>query len=584
MEEDFKSAKELIESLSSDYYEKTIEELEQQIINLKSGKPQYERVYDNIASPTLTEKEKNSRIKTLNKKIEELKKKRTQLSLILSKLNDYSFKIENLAKKLFLMELLLHLLVYEQDFFIEKSSAFLEYENKYSKALKKPTTNLRKVVRQLNDEIYKLFKKNPNLVVYKDKSIKTLFNDSKYNMEDLLFSENYEIKHGFNDKSHDFLMASRNKESNPKYFEGKSILSSLRIDTNKLSKLLETMSKEPDKYSISYLADDSFKKLEEIRNFKTKDYTLRRGSLALVELEKKYEKIIDLARQIWYVEEIISIFNDTAINKSEVFKEIREVIKEQEEKLKKAIKEADKIYNDLNLKEILEKEKELQEIYQRILWLNGLIRDEKGNTKKENYEIEIHKLKIKMNDILVLYPELNSSEYDIVLREQKEHYKINQENEVNNKDIVKREHNDINNNNNETNERNINIPKEENIKTPTSKTEKFKEIELDYNLRSQRTAFYSKYMIEKVKESALGKISFSEYLKIEAPYLKDLIEIEEKREEMAKTLYKDYIKYLASLEDKKGAMSFNEFCQRKYSIDNVEVPIEFEEEYKGMKI
>ena len=111
-----------------------------------------------------------------------------------------------------------------------------------------------------------------------------------------------------------------------------------------------------------------------------------------------------------------------------------------------------------------------------------------------------------------------------------------------------------------------------------------KNIELDSTLQAQRTMHYQNYMIEKIKQSELGKISFSNYLKRVAPHLTSLIEIEKKRERMANTIYREYIKYVASLENKKSAMRFEEYAQRIYDVDNIEIPIEHEEEYKGMRV
>ena len=111
---------------------------------------------------------------------------------------------------------------------------------------------------------------------------------------------------------------------------------------------------------------------------------------------------------------------------------------------------------------------------------------------------------------------------------------------------------------------------------------KLERFELDSSLQIFRTMHYQGYMREKVLNSDLGKLSFSAYLESVAPHLTELINIEKERERLARTIYKDYLKYYSALENKKDAIEFYEFAGNNYGISNVDVPIEHEEEYKGM--
>ena len=56
-----------------------------------------------------------------------------------------------------------------------------------------------------------------------------------------------------------------------------------------------------------------------------------------------------------------------------------------------------------------------------------------------------------------------------------------------------------------------------------------------------------------------------------------LIEVEKEREARAATVYKLYLKYLASLEDKTYAMRFTEFAQRRYGFEPSDIPVEYDE-------
>ena len=102
--------------------------------------------------------------------------------------------------------------------------------------------------------------------------------------------------------------------------------------------------------------------------------------------------------------------------------------------------------------------------------------------------------------------------------------------------------------------------------------------EIPENLTSMRTAYYSRYMVEKVKGSELGKMKFSEYLENVAPELEELIEIEKRRENRAKNVFKLYVQYLASLEDKSQAMRFSEFARLRHGLNEDDLPYEYTDE------
>ena len=78
-------------------------------------------------------------------------------------------------------------------------------------------------------------------------------------------------------------------------------------------------------------------------------------------------------------------------------------------------------------------------------------------------------------------------------------------------------------------------------------------------------------------------MSFSTYLETVAPQLTELINIEKERERLAKTIYKDYLKYYTALEDKHSAIEFYKFASNNYGISNIDVPVEYVEEYKEMR-
>lgn len=101
------------------------------------------------------------------------------------------------------------------------------------------------------------------------------------------------------------------------------------------------------------------------------------------------------------------------------------------------------------------------------------------------------------------------------------------------------------------------------------------------SLAIKRTQYYQKYLYEKMINPETANIPFSEYLQSKVPD-SELIEIEKERETKTQTIYMEYIKYLASMPDKNKALKFNEFALKRYQIENIEKPIELENQERSM--
>ena len=84
-------------------------------------------------------------------------------------------------------------------------------------------------------------------------------------------------------------------------------------------------------------------------------------------------------------------------------------------------------------------------------------------------------------------------------------------------------------------------------------------------------------MIEKVKNTPLGNMPFSEFLKQTRPNFTQLIELEQARENMTNIIYDNYLEYCELLKDKTTAISFEQFAHDRYNIDNIDIPINYEE-------
>ena len=52
---------------------------------------------------------------------------------------------------------------------------------------------------------------------------------------------------------------------------------------------------------------------------------------------------------------------------------------------------------------------------------------------------------------------------------------------------------------------------------------------------------------------------------------------------MANIIYDEYLKYYELLDDKTSAMSFEQFANKKYGVENVDIPIAYEENYREIR-
>jgi hypothetical protein len=107
-----------------------------------------------------------------------------------------------------------------------------------------------------------------------------------------------------------------------------------------------------------------------------------------------------------------------------------------------------------------------------------------------------------------------------------------------------------------------------------------KPIEIPDYLSGNVTYYYQNYMKEKLLKTELGNLKFSEYLEVVRPDLKELIEIERKREQRLDNIYKKYLKYRMALEDKTRVLSFREFAQYNYGLESYEIPEGYESSKK----
>ena len=296
---------------------------------------------------------------------------------------------------------------------------------------------------------------------------------------------------------------------------------------------------------------------------------------------------------------IIDAFDNTSIKDTDLFKHLIEIYRKQNNKLNKLMNKVNEVYSRSGLKELLEAESRLKDLSRQSLELQARrIRtyDEFGEGPSFDYTYSVEdKIRTEMLAILLKYPELNKPIYGINLEQYNKRGKyigdkITKEQDV--KEIsrpIKVEDEEpfvptivvteeelkrdlgILEESQEQEQKNHWKPAKETIEDDNN-------FEIPYDLSSVRTDYYNRYMFEKVKGTELGQMNFSEYLENVAPDLKELIEIERRRENRAKNVFKLYVQYLASIEDKSQAMRFTDFAKLRHGLEKDDLPYEYSDE------
>jgi len=577
--EKLKTLKELIDSFDTGYYKKRIDDLEKEIYNVSNGIPRYEGIYEQINAEIVPENKRKEEIKRLQNNKKHYEQKENELLQALVQLKSSSSKIENLAEQELLLDVLYHVLRERGSEKLQNTNVYVQNAKKYHKLYLASIKPISHSQQKISREMYKIIKKNMSKNVYKTSydsydSIYQSFKENKINPETI--NPGHEI---FRDFQNDYIGFPYSPE-----------IVRLGVDVNLLEYAKKQISGELDSDSLTLNGKEIFGKFKNVERALNANFEVV-GKQKLSKLKEEMRQLIELSRETWYLEKILYAFSDTAIVQTEIYKGLQEVVKEQELELAKIKSEVDKLYAKTELEYKINLIEKLEEMYSKTEELRLNIEQFK---QKENYrqadldlmEQEYYEVRYEMIKILKNNPDLNNPKYNIdikkIIKKEMELF----ESEIK-KSTIKEEPSYI-----KAEEEKIVIePKQETeiITEPVVKTahnieenNKVESLELDSNLQMFRTALYQDYMREKVLNSDLGKISFSKYLELVAPHLTELINIEKERERLARTIYKDYLKYYSSLENKKYAIEFHEFAGNNYDISNVDVPIEYDEEYKGM--
>lgn len=559
-----KTLKELIDTFNTKYYTEKIDELEKQVDKMSADSPHYE-----------------TEIKHLKDKIEDNKKIRAELEHSLSILRDISFRLESLAKEDILLDVFYGLLRENGNLDLENNKIHEKNNVMYKKLYYASIKPIEASLKKTSKETYKTLKAKWKMHAYKGRTIEDAVESNRIRIDANLGREVFK---DFQDNYRGYPYSVR--------------ISELGVDIGVLDNARKQIKGEPNLESLTSDGKEAFNVLKDIEYAKKANININGRESRLIDVEQKYKEIVNLSRENWYLKEILKAFANTDIVDSKMYIGLQEISQEQELQLSKLLKKADKEYEKTGLQNKINLVEYLEDLYAKIEDLSLKIEQSKrmGNEKQtELLKQEYYNLRYEMIKILKDNPDLNNPKYNVdiekIIKNEKEmlEAEIKKDKEI----FVEKTIPEVQVTTEPTVKSTNNI--EEKPKTILSETErtlregtyikesgKLESFELDSNLQTLRTYHYQNYMREKVMNSDLGKLSFSTYLTRVAPNLTELINIEKERESLARTIYKDYLKYYSSLENKKSAITFYEFASNNYGISNMDVPIEYDEEYKGM--
>jgi len=596
-DEELKTLKELIYSFDQNFYKQQNDRIQKEIFNINMGRPRFEGISD-ISSDIVPENQREKEINRLMREQEDNRQKSEELGQILSQLRLASNKLEKLAEK----DLLLYAFRNSLDSFYSNGVKIDLLEKSGKKYYKLWLISIKPIVhsqQKISREMYELIKENLYEYAYKTPvgydSIDSGLSANKIYLE----SQDTPANKIFNDFQKDY-----------RGFENSKNIEQLGVDVNSIQYARSQIGGDLDLDSLTWQGKGAFNKIKNIEQAQKTNVETRGGYFKLEEIKEKYTKVIELSREIWYVEKILRAFATTKIIETEMYKGLQDLNREQELKLTKLTVEVDKLYEKTGLQNKINLIEQLENLYNKIeeLSLKILKYQQMGNYRQADLiKQDYYKIRYEMVKILKDNPDLNNPKYNInikdilkkemellepeikreTIKEESSYIKTDEgeifvessvpKNQIANEPTIKIA------NNQEVDSAHVQ-PKEEVFVEKTYIGETDKSLELEGDLQAQRTMHYQGYMLQKVLNSDLGKLSFSAYLESVAPHLIKLINIEKRRERLARTIYKDYLRYCSSLENKKSVIAFSVFAGKNYGISNIDVPIEHDEEYKGMMI
>lgn len=573
-------AKQIVDNFNLQYYDKQIEEIKKRIANIRMGKPQFYGIYSHDKH-VFTGVDADKKISELERYMARLKDKKVKYAKFMSLARHVDFELDKIARedsllRNFNMDIDAVSKVYDP-----KTSSFDKAEliEKNSKAIikakRKDMKPLNKAKRKITSKAYKALKKYAKKInTLHFGSINSLIEQSRFSLDSLYDSLYFEKE-----------MEYRN------YRAG--------IDTELIKYAKNYAASDIHSVTNHYCTGDSYTRYTDLFELVDK-VTLSSLYTKAYHIMIKYEEILKRGKDLKSLEYILDAYSKTQVKETESYRNIVEICRAERDKLRKMVADVDAEYERKNLPELIENHKKLEELYRNYLMeLRNHRNSKDADYSWSQYIAKANSYRVEMYVIVAKYPELNRFEYKIELENKKkidetkvaeDHVKFVPEQpgeKVEKKEEVvstlseKEETKEVR----KTGAKlvtpiSLSIPKKLHIEETIDYTDDEvlrKPVEIPDYLSGNVTFYYQQYMKEKLFKTELGMLKFSEYLEKVRPDLKELIEIERHREQRVENIYKKYLKYRVSLEDKTQAMSFKEFAKAKYSLESYEIPQEYDD-------
>lgn len=591
------SAKELLESINLKYYEKELDNINTRKYNVSTGRKEFAGIY-NHAGLVYTGKDAERRLKELDALEKKIEKKVSKYRVLISTINSTLYHLDDIARDRELVRLfeqaVENILISPYDY-QKQAKIDTETEKKFGrkifKLIGKDRQKESKKSRKIMKPAYRALKKFASKISLKRGELGVI------GLDDAIERESRFSVDGIFDSAFSEMCSEYHKK--PYY---------LGIKQDLVEHAVAIMKNKDGVHISSIYAGSSEKRIEDLQAL----MKLSLGSRLYHqcrELLDIYQQSFKLAREVEALNCVINAFKDTDMKDLKSYEYVVEVCREQERNLQNMLNKADEKYKSSNIEVLVEIDEKLSRLYRDYQYAKGdLARAEEKNLpylETLRYREKVSEIRGEMISILNQYPELNRYEYSnaLGLFEEKEIAAKKKGEELKKPSVIKglfggtRKPEEVKVESVPVN----NVPQPPKVsETPKVEVkpinvvpnpipltdaeleriddEKLREeIVTPAELSDLNIYYYQEYMKAKFANPELKQLKYWEYLQQVRPSLKNLIELEKKKEERLENIYKKYLKYRMGLEDKKNYMSFREFVKLRYNV--VTIPPEFEERH-----
>lgn len=623
------SAQEFIDKIDLKYYHNQIELIEKKISNIRLGYSEYHGIYSHIQHRVLTGNDALKRIKELESQKEKIKKQMKEYSDFVRDVHFLEGRAERVVGNDALIDLfektmrdVLKPFDYEKEQRVETKFND-KYGKKMFKLIKKDHRNVYKEERKITKPLYKALKK------YAKKMRLDGGLSAGISMENALKEARIPMDHLFGRVLYDL---EKEYKENP---------SQLGVNEALLERI-EKLQKNDEYVDVStFIVGDSKERIKDLETLRRLPKLPSNLFNIVYNLSSSYKEVYELGKQVEILECVKDAFMNTSVTSSNGYEYLVDIYKEQSKKVRDLLKSVDEKFNNSNITVLIEMHKKLEELHRQYLAANNTLYNlhDKNAPLNEIYEQEkqVDNIKSEMIQILLQYPELNHYDYKIDLEKYKmeEKEKVVQEKKESRKrlfegngsesflklrDLLRARKKSVTDEKvvektSEEIEKKDDIPVREHVGVESievpeknSKMEKIVpsevgrttevevkenlEIEEDKKLRQNieipsqysglAVQYYPQYMAFIRSNPDYSNLKYWQYLEQVRPDLKELIEIERKKEERVENVYKKYIKYVASCGGKQNAMSFKDFAKMHYNVESYDIPQGYEERTRSL--